>query len=213
MALREHGKFLLIQIMDELRQAILEVGLIHVKNRTLNSIDDIWFLTVEEVLDSLNWNGEMLKDTVSRQKSIYEVHSKLIPPTVLTSEGECINIHPNTTEIPAGALRGLGVSSGVTEGVAKVVIDPTLAVLNSGEILVARSTDPGWTPLFINASAVVMEVGSYLTHGSVVSREYNLPAVSCVTNATAIIKTGMKLRVDGTRGFVQILSTEDNLMQ
>jgi len=90
------------------------------------------------------------------------------------------------------------------------VKDPTSAVLHSGEILVAQCTDPGWTPLFLNAAGVVMEVGGYLTHGSVVSREYGLPAVSCVQNATSVIKTGMVLRVDGTIGYVEILSGDNS---
>mmetsp|Transcript_55894 Transcript_55894/g.67112 ORF Transcript_55894/g.67112 Transcript_55894/m.67112 type:complete len:94 (+) Transcript_55894:229-510(+) len=64
---------------------------------------------------------------------------------------------------------------------------------------------PGWTPLFINAAGLVMEVGGYLTHGSVVSREYGIPAVSCIADATSVLKTGMRVRVDGTRGYVEIL--------
>jgi phosphohistidine swiveling domain-containing protein len=208
MALREHPKFLLIQIFDEVRKVVLDISSILVSRGFLATEDDVWYLTVEEVVKSLNWSKQMVQSVVSYQKGLHKIYSKFKPPIVLTSEGECVNIHPNSDYVPPGALPGLGVSSGVAEGIAKVVTDPTSVVLHSGEILVAQCTDPGWTPLFINASAVVMEVGSYLTHGSVVSREYNLPAVACVANATSIIKTGMKLRVDGTRGFVEIISRE-----
>lgn len=205
MALREHPKFLLIQALDEVRQIILEISSILVSRGNLATEDDVWFLTADEIVECLDWEKEMLQNVVAQRKESHDISSKFRPPIVLTSEGECVNIHPHSELVPPGALPGLGVSSGVAEGIAKVVTDPTTVVLHSGEILVARCTDPGWTPLFINASAVVMEVGGYLTHGSVVSREYNLPAVTCIENATSILKTGMRLRVDGTNGYVEIL--------
>ena len=205
MALREHHKFLFIRVLDEVRRAVQDISSILLQNGCLETEEDIWYLTIYEVAESLNWSKEMVQSVVLHQRGLHEIYSKFKPPVVLTSEGECVNVHPNSDYVPPGALPGLGVSSGVAEGIAKVVKDPTSVVLHSGEILVAQCTDPGWTPLFINASAVVMEVGGYLTHGSVVSREYNLPAVACVANATSIIKTGMTLRVDGTRGFVEII--------
>jgi pyruvate,water dikinase len=91
------------------------------------------------------------------------------------------------------------------EGVAHVVTDPEREVLLAGEILVARYTDPGWTPLFVNAAGVVTEVGGLMTHGAVVAREYGIPAVVSVAGAVDRIHTGQRIRVEGTRGFVQIL--------
>jgi phosphohistidine swiveling domain-containing protein len=213
MALREHPKFLLIQTLGEIRQVVLEISSIQVSKGSFDSEDDVWFLTLDEVIESLNWTKDEAHSVISYRRSLKEIYSKFKPPLVLTSEGECVNIHPNNGCIPSGALPGLGVSSGVAVGIAKVVTDPTSVVLHSGEILVAQCTDPGWTPLFINAAGVVMEVGGYLTHGSVVSREYNLPAVACVANATSKIKTGMKLRVDGTRGFVEIIAGNGDLVE
>jgi len=194
--------------MYELRRAILELAANFVKSGKLESIDDIWMLKLEEIASSFDWDENKIKELVKSRQEQYARDSKFKPPAVLTSDGECVNKQPHNANIPEGALGGLPVSSGVVEGIAKVVLDPMTAVLNSGEILVCPCTDPGWTPLFINAAAVVMEVGGYLTHGSVVSREYGIPAVSCIETATTTIKTGMKLRVDGTLGFVQIL--EDN---
>jgi phosphohistidine swiveling domain-containing protein len=211
MALREHPKFLFIQVLNEVRQVVLEISSILVNRECLETEDDVWFLTLDEVVESLSWSKEMVQRVVSSQKELHAIYSKFKPPAVLTSEGECVNIHPNRDYVPPGALPGLGVSSGVAEGIAKVVKDPRSVVLHSGEILVAQCTDPGWTPLFINASGVVMEVGGYLTHGSVISREYNIPAVSCVANATSVIKTGMRLRVDGSNGFVEILSSDSDI--
>lgn len=210
MAVREHPKFFLIKVLNEVRQVIVEISSILVAKGCLESEGDIWFLSLDEIIDSLDWTKEKLHSVVAHQKELYEMHSRLKPPIVLTSEGECVNISPSSGNIPLGALPGFGVSPGIAEGVAKVVKDPTSAVLHSGEILVAQCTDPGWTPLFLNAAGVVMEVGGYLTHGSVVSREYGLPAVSCVQNATSVIKTGMVLRVDGTIGYVEILSGDNS---
>lgn len=96
-------------------------------------------------------------------------------------------------------------SSGVVEGPARVVRDPTEESLENGEILVAPSTDVGWTPLFQNAVGLVMEVGGRMTHGAVVAREYGIPAVVSVSNATSEIETGEWVRIDGARGTVELL--------
>jgi pyruvate,water dikinase len=96
----------------------------------------------------------------------------------------------------------------VVEGIARVITDPYNEVLSPGEILIAPFTDPGWTPLFINAAGLVMEVGGLMTHGSVVAREYGRPAVVGVLEATRKIRTGQRVRVDGGAGFVVVLSEE-----
>ncbi len=107
--------------------------------------------------------------------------------------------------MPPGALVGNPVSAGVVEGSAHVVRDPQRETLQPGEILVAAFTDPGWTPLFINAVGLVTEIGGALAHGSVVAREYGIPAVVGMRGATQKIRTGQRLRVDGKRGVVEIL--------
>ncbi len=135
--------------------------------------------------------------------------AEMRPPRVSTSDGEIPEVRHAVKDMPPGALAGASASSGVVEGVARVVLDPMTTVLSPGEILVAPFTDPGWTPLFISAAALVMEVGGLMTHGSVVAREYGIPAVVGVLEATARIKTGQRLRVDGNRGFVEILGADD----
>ena len=162
-AIREHHKLMFIQVMYELRRAILELAANFVKSGKLESIDDIWMLKLEEIASSFDWDENKIKELVKSRQEQYARDSKFKPPAVLTSDGECVNKQPHNANIPEGALGGLPVSSGVVEGIAKVVLDPMTAVLNSGEILVCPCTDPGWTPLFINAAAVVMEVGGYLT--------------------------------------------------
>jgi rifampicin phosphotransferase len=142
---------------------------------------------------------------VKNRKEEYEHFNKLTPPRLLTSDGEEIKAGYKRDNLPEGALPGMQVSSGVIEGIARVITDPSKASINKGEILVAPFTDPGWTPLFINASGLVMEVGGLLTHGTVVAREYGIPAVVGITDATKKIKTGQKIRVDGDAGFVVIV--------
>jgi pyruvate,water dikinase len=133
---------------------------------------------------------------------------KLTPPRIITSDGEIPTAQHNRDDIPAGALAGSPVSAGVVEGIARVVLDPTKETLNPGEILVAPFTDPGWTPLFINAAGLVMEVGGLMTHGSVVAREYGIPAVVAVPEATKLIQTGQCVRVHGDGGYVEILENQ-----
>src|SRR5690606_8171357 len=126
------------------------------------------------------------------------------PPLLMTSDGE-VPQRPVPKDLPAGALSGLGASAGVVDGVARVVLDPSTEVLRAGEILVAPYTDPGWTPLFVHAAGLVCDVGGMLTHGSVIAREYGIPAVVGVGDATLKLRTGQRIRVDGSRGVVELL--------
>lgn len=130
------------------------------------------------------------------------------PPRVMTSEGEIVTVS-RKGDFPKGALVGSPVSAGIAEGKARVIVKPEEASLNEGEILVAPGTDPGWTPLFQSAKALVTEVGGLMTHGSVVAREYGIPATVGVENATKIIKNGQRIRVNGEHGFVEILSDDE----
>lgn len=204
--LREHHKYLLIQHFDVYRQAILEVVQKLVQTGVLNEINDIFYLTLDEVRD-LEKNTFM-KDAnqiIKERKQQEEINKKLTPPRVMTSDGEVITGRRSVTNAPEGALIGTPVSSGVIEGYAKIVLHPEDANLNEGEIMIAPFTDPGWTPLFHSAKALVMEVGGMMTHGAVVAREYGIPSVVGIDNATKVIKNGDYIRVDGTQGYVQIL--------
>ena len=122
---------------------------------------------------------------------------------IITSDGEAPSVRYQIKDAPEGALLGNPVSPGVVEGVVRIISDPQTEFLAPGEILVAEFTDPGWTPLFINASGLIMEVGGALTHGAVVAREYGIPAIVGVQEATRILRTGQKVRVDGNRGIIE----------
>ena len=108
-----------------------------------------------------------------------------------------------------GRLRGTPASSGMVRGRARVILDPVGAHLEPGEILVAPSTDPGWTPLFLTAAGLVMEMGGSMSHGSVVAREYGIPAVVGVDSASVRITSGQLIEVDGSNGIVRMIEEEE----
>ena len=124
---------------------------------------------------------------------------------MLTSEGEAVTGSYRRRDFPAGALVGLPVSAGTIEGRARVILDLAQADLEAGDILVTAYTDPSWTPLFVAIKGLVTEVGSLMTHGAVIAREYGLPAVVGVEHATQLIRDGQRIRVHGTDGYVEIL--------
>jgi phosphohistidine swiveling domain-containing protein len=174
----------------------------------MDTAEDIWFLDLVEAVHVMEHPNEELRARIASRKADLDHYRSLTPPRVMTSDGEIPTVSHRRDDLPAGALAGIPVSAGVVEGVAKVVLDPACEQLLPGEILVAPFTDPGWTPLFVNAAGLVVEVGGLMTHGSVVAREYGIPAVVGVLEATTLIQTGQRLRVSGDRGFVEILESE-----
>jgi pyruvate,water dikinase len=121
-------------------------------------------------------------------------------PRVLMADGTDAEVA--LVEAVEGAVRGTPASPGSVTGVARVILSPRGAHLEPGEILVAPSTDPGWTPLFLTAGGLVMEMGGMMSHGAVVAREYGIPAVVGVDGATERIATGDTITVDGSTGVV-----------
>jgi pyruvate,water dikinase len=201
---REHPKYLIMKLILIFKKALLEEAEGLVQKGQLAAEKDIFYVSFWELYKAIQ-NTESLMGLVEQRKEEYRRFRKLSAPRVLTSDGEEIKAGYQRQNLPDDALAGMPVSSGVIEGIANVIIDPAKASLKKGEILVAPFTDPGWTPLFINAAGLVMEVGGLLTHGTVVAREYGIPAVVGITDATKKIKTGQKIRVDGDAGFVLVL--------
>jgi phosphohistidine swiveling domain-containing protein len=201
MALREHGKYYAMQLIEIAHLTAKEVGATLAANGQLRDEKDVFLFTIDELLPLLDGEIDGVQDRIDATHASLARAAKLSPPRILTSDGEA-PVPPPPENLPEGALGGLGASSGVIEGVARVVLDPTREVLQHGEILIAPFTDPGWTPLFVHAAGLVMEVGGLVTHGSVVAREYGIPAVVGVDHATTRIKTGDRIRVDGSQGFV-----------
>lgn len=204
---REHPKFYIIKLLGVAKAVLLTEGERLVADGRLDHPDDIWHLDLAELIAFVAEPEQEIRPLIARRQAEFARTHRYTPPRVITSDGELFNVPLQRDGLPQGALVGIAASSGTIEGVAKVVLDPNKDVLAKGEILVAPFTDPGWTPLFINAAALVMEVGGLMTHGSVVAREYGIPAVVGVPNATRQIKTGQRIRVHGDRGFVEIVPT------
>src|SRR5699024_6315108 len=138
-------------------------------------------------------------------KNVYRLYENLNPPRVVTSDGEIMTGEYKRGNIPENATPGLAVSSGDIEGRARVILNIKDADLEDGDILVTLFTDPSWTPLFVSIKGLVTEVGGLMTHGAVIAREYGLPAVVGVENATKVIRDGQRIRVNGTEGYIEVL--------
>ncbi|MCS7459649.1 phosphoenolpyruvate synthase [Paenibacillus doosanensis] len=206
MGLREHPKYTMIRWFGMMRGALLEDAQELVRAGTLDAAEDAFYLTLEELRQAVQGQpDERLAEIIAERKREYERFRGLTPPRAMTSDGEMLTGRRKRQDAPEGALLGTPVSAGVVEGIARVVLQPSEARLNKGEIMIAPFTDPGWTPLFHSAIGLVMEVGGLMTHGAVVAREYGLPAVVGIDGATRRIRDGDYIRVDGTRGYVLIL--------
>lgn len=166
--------------------------------------EDIYYLSFEEFREAVHTN-RLDYDIIRSRKEEYEVYEKLTPPRIMTSEGEVISGEYDTGNIPKSALAGIPASSGTIEGRARVILKMEEAHIEEGDILVTAFTDPSWTPVFVSIKGLVTEVGGMMTHGSVIAREYGLPAVVGVENATSLIKDGQRIRVNGTEGYIEIL--------
>jgi rifampicin phosphotransferase len=167
--------------------------------------EDLFFLTLSEIEDVVR-SQEVDSGLIRERKEAFEFFQSLTPPRVLTSEGEVVAGTYLRKDIPEDALVGLPVSAGTIEGRARVVIDIEHADLEVGDILITTFTDPSWSPLFVMVAGLVTEVGGMMTHGAVIAREYGLPAVVGVVNATNLISDGQMIRVHGSDGYVELLS-------
>ncbi|OPX83145.1 MAG: Chondramide synthase cmdD [Pelotomaculum sp. PtaB.Bin013] len=201
---REYPKYTIIQRNYIYKQALLKEAGKLVQKGVIREKEDIYYLTFEELREAVKTN-RVDYNVIDKRKAEYKVYEKLTPPRLMTSEGEVILGEYDTGNIPKGALAGVPVSTGVIEGRARVVLNLEDAKIEEGDILVTKFTDPGWTPLFVSVKGLITEVGGMITHGAVIAREYGLPAVVGVENATKLIKDGQRIRVNGTEGYVEIL--------
>ncbi|PGD11968.1 phosphoenolpyruvate synthase [Bacillus wiedmannii] len=201
---REYPKYGMINRYFIYKQALLKEAEQLVQSGVIHEIDDIYYLTFEELHEVVRTN-KLDYELIQKQKNDYKLYEKLTPPRIMTSDGEIITGKYKRENLPADAIVGLPVSSGVIEGRARVILNMEDANLEEGDILVTAFTDPGWTPLFVSIKGLVTEVGGLMTHGAVIAREYGLPAVVGVENATKRIKDGQRIRVHGTEGYIEML--------
>ncbi|MEC0111289.1 phosphoenolpyruvate synthase [Paenibacillus taichungensis] len=201
---REYPKYGMINRYFVYKQALLKEAERLAQAGIIAEKEDIYLLTFEELREVVRTNklDEMI---ITQRKEDYKIFEKLTPPRVLTSDGEIITGQYKRENLPADAIVGLPVSSGVIEGRARVIFNIEEADLEDGDILVTPYTDPSWTPLFVSIKGLVTEVGGLMTHGAVIAREYGLPAIVGVEKATQRIKDGQRIRVHGTEGYIEIL--------
>ncbi|ANY69380.1 phosphoenolpyruvate synthase [Paenibacillus sp. BIHB 4019] len=201
---REYPKYGMISRYFVYKQALLKEAEQLVQAGVIHEKEDVYYLFFDELSDVVR-TKKLDYQIISKRKDEYNIYEKLTPPRVITSDGEMLSGKYERENLPAEALVGLPVSSGVIEGRARVILRMEDAVLEDGDILVTSFTDPGWTPLFVSIKGLVTEVGGLMTHGSVIAREYGLPAVVGVESATKLIKDGQRIRVHGTEGYIEIL--------
>jgi phosphoenolpyruvate synthase/pyruvate phosphate dikinase len=201
---REYPKYNIISRYFVYKQALLaEAGRL-VQAGVLPAKEDIFYLTFGELRDVAR-SDRADHQLIRQRKDAFRSYQALTPPRVLTSDGEAVAGAYRRDDVPAGALAGLPVSAGTVEGRARVVLSLADADLEAGDILVTAFTDPSWSPLFVAIAGLVTEVGGLMTHGAVIAREYGLPAVVGVEQATRLIRDGQRIRVHGTDGYVEIL--------
>ncbi len=201
---REYPKYSIVSRYFAYKQALMKEAERLVQASIIHEKEDVYYLSFEEFREVVSAN-KLDYQVISNRKDEYKFYEKLTPPRVITSDGEIIQGRYNQENIPAGAIAAMAVSTGVTEGRARVILNMEDADLEDGDILVTTFTDPSWTPLFLSIKGLVTEVGGLMTHGAVIAREYGLPAVVGVENATQLIKDGQLIRVNGTDGYVEIL--------
>ncbi len=203
--MREMGKSEMVRIGEIVRMIALEAGRRLVIRQVLDQPTDVYHCSLPELTSILSgyWDGTGLKHLVKERQRRKQEFEALSAPDIIINDSPQYAV---STPFPAGsALRGLAVASGRASGTARLIYHPQEGIrLEPGDILVAPSTDPAWTPLFLKASAIVMETGGLLSHGAIVAREYGIPAVINVPGAMKLLHDGSHITVDGDEGKVVI---------
>ena len=204
--LRELPKYHIVEGLASVRKQLAAVGEALAAAGQITDAADIFFLDFAEAHRGLA--GEPLQQLVAERREVYdaELGRRRIPRVLLSDgtepEAEGMQAARAGDGAAAGVLAGTPASAGTITAKARVIMDPQGARLEPGEILVAPSTDPGWTPLFLTAGGLVMEMGGPNSHGAVVAREYGIPAVVGVPDATSAITSGQVVTLDGGAGTV-----------
>jgi phosphohistidine swiveling domain-containing protein len=201
---RETPKHYVIKVIDVFRRQALAITQTFVANGRVDKPEQIFDLTIADIdrarIDpTLDLRGLAQERTVI----INKIRKSKLVVRVIDSRGKIY--YPPRKESAAGELSGVPISPGIVQGRVKIFHYANEKKLLPGEILVARATDPGWTPLFINAKGILLEIGGALQHGAVVAREYGIPCVSGLDDATSKLVDGQLVEVDGSHGIVRIL--------
>jgi len=209
MGAREAPKFFVVRLFAQIRSSLLEIGEDLVQSGDLDKADDLMYLKLSELhtfgSETPGRSASGWKELIAeRREAVRREGLRRQVPRLLLSDGRAF-FDGMADNGHAGQLSGSPVSPGVVEGSVRVVFDPRKAGLQPGEILVCPGTDPSWTPLFLTAGGLIMEVGGMMTHGAVVAREYGIPAVVGVDRATERLCTGQSIRLNGSNGVIELL--------
>ena len=209
MGLRETPKFFMVRLMGTIREELLGSGGEFASEGIIEKPEDLFFLHFHEMQALAKGDLRDWKPLIAGRRSVYDRENRRRQvPRVLVSDGRTFYQGLGSEADSGDVITGSPVSPGVAEGIVHVIFDPRGAQLAPGEILVCPGTDPAWTPLFLAAGGLITEVGGMMTHGSVVAREYGIPAVVSVHQATTRLKDGQRIRIDGTAGKIMILDEE-----
>ncbi|MGI9392913.1 MAG: PEP-utilizing enzyme, partial [Parvibaculales bacterium] len=200
---RDTLKYIFVLINHTLRKLVLRDGGKLVAAGKIEMVEDVFFLTFEELV-----SGADLKKLIAKRKPFFQMASANVQafPIFIDSRGRIVTAEAEQGESDdPNILKGNGISRGVVRGRVKVLKDPREKKIEKGDILVTYNTDPGWTPLFVGASGIILEIGAVLQHGGVVAREYAKPCVAGIRGITQKLHDGQEVEVDGTNGIVKIL--------
>ncbi|RBQ16295.1 pyruvate, water dikinase [Spongiactinospora rosea] len=202
--LRELGKFAWLPALRAARGGLLAIGADLAARGLLERGDDVMFLELSEVAAAVHRGADQREPATARRAEYERELRRVVVPAALLSDGTDVETLAPPAPGEEGVLRGMAGAAGRATGRARVIHDPAGAHIEPGEILVAPTTDPGWTPLFMTTAGLVTETGSPVAHGPTVAREYGIPAVICVRDATRKIETGRLITIDGTTGTVHL---------
>ncbi len=188
------------------RKRVLIEGRRLVREGRLDAAEEVFDLTFRDLeAAALDPSSDLREVREERTRFLKILGAQVTEfPGVIDSRGRILR--PPPREERPGELSGTGVSPGVVTGPVKVLRDPHEKLVNKGDVLVAYTTDPGWTPVFVNAAAVVLEVGGVLQHGVVIAREYGKPCVVGIDRVVSKLHDGQRVEVDGTAGVIRLLS-------
>ena len=206
---RETPKHYVVKVISLFRSQALAIAQTFVAAGRLDRPEQIFDLNIADVDHALADLALDLRALAQeRSAPINKIRKSKLAVRIIDSRGKIF--YPPRKATADGELSGVPISPGVVQGLVKVLQNAAEKQLLPGEILVARATDPGWTPLFINAKGIILEIGGALQHGAVVAREYGIPCVSGVDDATSKLKDGQLVEVDGSNGIVRILQESVN---
>jgi pyruvate,water dikinase len=201
--LRGVGKAAFLRCSDVARTSARVIGAELAEQGLLDDPEDVFMLTLPELLAATPAPGTL--ETARARRAVHDEYKTINVPEVWDGVPEPFEIEADAARAEV-VVEGAAVSPGVVEGIARLILDPDSDEdLEPGEILVCRTTDPSWASLMMVASALVIDIGGPISHGAIVARELGIPCVTGTRTGTSAIRTGDKLRVDGSAGTVEIV--------